>query len=180
MYFINAIGAFSTDTVCGLIYMYARGFITITRVSHPLHCPVYFTKYIRKILLVFNIRTMHKGWLCCSILVHILNTDQMTQPNSKQHKFFTLLKNIRGVGDLIFLSEAVFLWIFKKIYLHFKSLRFLWICSYSSWIIRGFLVPNDAKNEDVNKKDANCKTCVFYILFNLFYSLFKYCSKPGR
>ena len=37
MYFIKAIGAFSTDTVRGLIYMYARGFITITRVSHPLH-----------------------------------------------------------------------------------------------------------------------------------------------
>ena len=37
MYFMKAIGAFSTDTVRGLIYMYARGFITITRVSHPLH-----------------------------------------------------------------------------------------------------------------------------------------------
>ena len=40
MYFKKAIGAFSTDTVRGLIYnflyMHARGFITITRVSHPL------------------------------------------------------------------------------------------------------------------------------------------------
>ena len=36
MYFIKAIGAFSPDTVRGLIYIYARGFITITRVSHPL------------------------------------------------------------------------------------------------------------------------------------------------
>ena len=36
MYFMKAIGTFSTDTVRGLIYMYARGFITITRVSHPL------------------------------------------------------------------------------------------------------------------------------------------------
>ena len=37
MYFMKAIGRFSTDTVRGLIYMYAHGFITITRVSHPLH-----------------------------------------------------------------------------------------------------------------------------------------------
>ena len=36
MYFIKAICAFSPDTVRGLIYIYARGFITITRVSHPL------------------------------------------------------------------------------------------------------------------------------------------------
>ena len=36
MYFMKAIGPFSTDTVRGLINMYARGFITITRVSHPL------------------------------------------------------------------------------------------------------------------------------------------------
>ena len=37
LYFIKAIGAFSPVTVRGLIYIYARGFITITRVSHPLH-----------------------------------------------------------------------------------------------------------------------------------------------
>ena len=36
MYFIKAIGAFSPVTVRGLIYIYARGFITITRVLHPL------------------------------------------------------------------------------------------------------------------------------------------------
>ena len=38
MYFIKAIGgAFSPDTVRGLIYIYAGGFITITQLSHPLH-----------------------------------------------------------------------------------------------------------------------------------------------
>ena len=36
MYFIKAIGAFSPVTVRGLIYIHARGFITITRVSHLL------------------------------------------------------------------------------------------------------------------------------------------------
>ena len=40
MYFIKAIGAFSPDTVRGLIYIYAHGFITITRISHPLHSTV--------------------------------------------------------------------------------------------------------------------------------------------
>ena len=39
MYFVKAIGAFSTDTVRGLLYMYACKFITITCVSHPLHRP---------------------------------------------------------------------------------------------------------------------------------------------
>ena len=36
MYFIITIGAFSPITVRGLIYTYARGFITITRISYPL------------------------------------------------------------------------------------------------------------------------------------------------
>ena len=41
MYFIKAIGAFSPDTVPGIIYIYARGFITIPRLSHLLHSDQY-------------------------------------------------------------------------------------------------------------------------------------------
>ena len=39
MYFIITIGAFSPITVRGLIYTYARGFITITCILYPLQYP---------------------------------------------------------------------------------------------------------------------------------------------
>ena len=56
MYFIKAIGAFSPVTVRGLIYIYARGFITITRVLHPL-------QYCLKLIKRHRIRSLDEAGL---------------------------------------------------------------------------------------------------------------------